>query len=254
MSHPLAPDPVSGVFATMLVVDGRPVELDAHLVRLGASVRALYGAELPAAAATAVAETADPFPLARLRLTVVPAADGEPRVEAVAQAVDRTIVLPRWTAPLELASVTVEGWRGAHKWADRRLLEQLDAQIAPAAALLVDPVAGVLETTRANVFAVGRDGVLWTPPADGSILPGITRARVIELARECGFELREEPLPPERLLAASEVFTTGSIRGVEPVRAIDGVELGAAGAVTEALTDALERYWLAAFGAGPPAT
>jgi para-aminobenzoate synthetase/4-amino-4-deoxychorismate lyase len=240
----LRPDPARGVFATLLVVDGVPVELDAQLARLRASVRELYGAELPASAAELAVEQAHGLALGRLRLTVAPG-PADVRCVAAAEPVDRAIVLPGWACALDLRGVTVAGWRGAHKWADRRPLERLDARVEPAGALLVDPAGGVLETSRANVFALGADGVLRTPPADGSILPGIARALVIALAREAGVAVREEPLATADLIAAPEVLATGAVRGIEPVRTLDGIALGSAGELTAALRDGLRRRWLA---------
>lgn len=244
------PDRAVGVFATLLVVDGAPVELDAHVARLRASLRALYDAELPTHAPELVREHARGHALARLRIDLVPASEGQPpRAAAVARPIERTIVLPGWSGALALRAIAVEGWRGAHKWADRRLLERLDAEAAPAGALLVDPVAGVLETTRANVFCVGADGVLRTPPTDGRVLPGIARGRVLELAASAGVEVREEPFGIAALANAHEAFTTGSVRGIEPVRALDRSAIAGPGPVTTALATALERRWLGALGA-----
>ncbi|HEX5147116.1 MAG TPA: aminotransferase class IV [Conexibacter sp.] len=246
MDHLLAPDPAQGVFSTMLVVEDAPLELDPHLSALGASVRAVYGAELPADAALLAAEHARGHALGRLRLSYLPHASGGPRLEALARAIDAAIVLPGWDAGLELVSARVDGWNGGHKWVDRRLLDRLDAAAAPADALLVDGAGRVLETTRANVFALGEDGVLLTPPADGSILPGVTRARVIALSRERGVEVREQPLGLAALTAAREVFTSGSVRGVESVRSLDGAPLGGPGELVTALADALRERWLGA--------
>ncbi|HEX7292180.1 MAG TPA: aminotransferase class IV [Conexibacter sp.] len=223
MDHALEPDPARGVFSTMLVVDGRPVELDPHLAQLRESVRALYGLELPQPAAELVAGEAHGVELGRVRLACSVGADGTARLDALARPIERAIVLP--DDGLDLCSAAVEGWHGAHKWVDRRLLEQLEASAAPAGALLVERDGRVLETTRANVFALGADGVLRTPPADGSILPGVTRAHAIELARELGVAVREEPLTRATLHAAREAFATGSIRGLEPLRSLDGAPL-----------------------------
>jgi para-aminobenzoate synthetase / 4-amino-4-deoxychorismate lyase len=244
MDHLLEPDPAQGVFSTMLVVEGEPVELEPHLAQLGASVRALYGAELPVGAAALAAAEARGIPLGRVRLTCCPGEHGGLRLTAAARAIDPAILLPGWELALELRAVPVDGWWGAHKWADRRLLERLEAEAAPAGALLVERDGSVLETTRANVFALGEDGVLRTPPADGAILPGVTRALAIALAREQGVELREEPFGLDALRAAREVFATGSVRGVEPVRALDGVALGGRGELACALAEALRRRWL----------
>lgn len=241
----LLPDPAHGVFATLLVADGVALELDAHLARLDGSVRELYGVALPAAARSLANDRAQGLALGRLRVTVVPRGTGAPRLEATAVAVEREIVLPGWERALDLAPAAVEGWNGAHKWADRRLLEALDARAAPATAVLVDHERGLLETTRANLFAVGDDGIVRTPPADGSILPGIARARVIGLARRSGLEVREERLTPADLRTAREAFATGSVRGVEAVRSFDGAPLDGPGDVTRALAEALRRSWLA---------
>lgn len=244
MADVLLPDPAQGVFATLLVADGVPLELDAHLARLRTSVEELYGAALPAATRTVAVQRARGLALGRLRLSLVPQRATEPRLEATAVPVEREIVLPGWERALDLLPLAVEGWRGAHKWGDRRLLEALDEQASPAVAVLVDRERGVLETTRANVFAVGADGILRTPPADGAILPGIARARVIALARRAGFEVREQPLQPEELRTAREAFATGSVRGVEAIRSFDGAPIGGPGRVTVAMTDALRRRWL----------
>jgi para-aminobenzoate synthetase/4-amino-4-deoxychorismate lyase len=242
MNHPLQPDPALGVFSTMLVVDGRPVELDPHLAQLRASIYALFGAALPRGAAEAVAEEAHGLELGRVRLSCAVDADGSLRLDALARPVDHAIVLP--DDALDLRSTMVAGWKGGHKWADRRLLDRLDADATPAGALLVEQNGSVLETTRANVFAVGQDGVLRTPPADGAILPGVTRTQAIAIAEEAGVTVREEPLRLDALRTAREVFATGSIRGVEPVRSLDGVPIGGCGDLTNAIADVLRGRWL----------
>jgi para-aminobenzoate synthetase / 4-amino-4-deoxychorismate lyase len=116
---------------------------------------------------------------------------------------------------------------------------------AGALPLLLDEEGSVLEASRANVFAV-RDGVLLTPPLDGRILPGVTRMRAIELAGELGIEARKVTLSLGDLLSADEVFLTGSVRGIEPVGAIDGTALAAGGNVTSELSAELQRTWVRA--------
>jgi len=104
----------------------------------------------------------------------------------------------------------------------------------------------VLESWRASVFAVEPGRALVTPPADGRILPGVTRARVVRIALALGYELRFEPLALERLAAAREIFVTGALGGIEPAR-LEGNEparpenhpAGGERTVTEALSAAL---------------
>jgi para-aminobenzoate synthetase/4-amino-4-deoxychorismate lyase len=242
------PDPLHGVFSTTLVVDGHPVDLEAHLARLRDSVRALYGVRLPASARALAREQAQGLALGRLRLTATPADGGTARLEASAESLERAAILPGWTGALDLRTVVLDRWPGAHMWADRRLLEALDAQAAPAGALLVAPDGSVRETTRGNVFALGADGVLRTPPLDGSILPGITRARVLALAAAAGVVAREERLSVAQLRAAREAFATGALRGIEPIRSMDGAAVGPerSEALAAALARELGRGWLGA--------
>jgi para-aminobenzoate synthetase/4-amino-4-deoxychorismate lyase len=138
--------------------------------------------------------------------------------------------------------MVVEGGIGAHKWADRRLLAAAESDLAPRVPLLRDGDGTVLEASRGNVFAV-LQGVLVTPPADGRILPGVTRRRVLELATGLGLPVREEVLPFERLGEATELFLTGAVRGIEPVSACDDVFAGAEPQITSQLTDALRQRW-----------
>jgi para-aminobenzoate synthetase / 4-amino-4-deoxychorismate lyase len=237
------PDPAAGVFETFLVDDGRAFELDAHLARLASSLEELYGQALPVDAAELVADGAAGLSLGRLRLDVRPDAEGTSTSVRTAE-VDPAIVFPDWSGAIELAPFEVPGGIGAHKWADRRLLEQADAASEPAVSLLVDADGTVLEASRSCVFLVV-DGALVTPAADGRILPGVTRARVIELARALGIEVREERVPLELLSTADEAFATGAVRGVEPVRGCTGVREWEPGPVTARISSALRRAMLA---------
>jgi para-aminobenzoate synthetase / 4-amino-4-deoxychorismate lyase len=219
-------DPTRGVFETLLVLDGTPVEVEAHVERLAASVSALFGVELPVDAGEAIAQGARRIRHGRLRLTVVPKAG---RMEAAVSTaeIDAAQVFPPPDRGISLRSFLVEGGLGAHKWADRRLLDRFAATAEDTVIpLLLDAGSEVLEASRANVFAV-RDGTLLTPPADGRIVPGIARMRTLELARAAGQDVREERLSLDDLLAADEVFLTNSVRGVELVRSIDGRDVPA---------------------------
>ena len=82
----------------------------------------------------------------------------------------------------------------------------------PTDALIVDADGHVLEGAWANLFIV-EAGRHVTPPADGRLLPGITRAHVIELTRAA-----EEPIDLDRLAAADAVYLTSAIALVTPVR------------------------------------
>ncbi|MBS1885315.1 MAG: aminotransferase class IV family protein [Actinobacteria bacterium] len=237
------PDPRLGVFETILIVEDRPIELDAHLERIGRSVRALYGMKPPRGLADEVLASSRGGGLGRLRLTVEPTRDGGLRSSIVVAGFEPDDVFPTGPFATALRSLPVErGW-GDHKYADREMPAREEASAGPGTApLLVRGDDEVLEAARANVFAV-RAGILVTPPLEGSILPGVTRAAVIEEAAKIGVELRRQRLTLEDLHGAEEVFLTGSLRGVEPVRAIDDTEIAAEGPLTTALAAELRRRW-----------
>ncbi len=83
----------------------------------------------------------------------------------------------------------------------------------------------VAEGSGENIFLV-RDGVIYTPMTAQSILPGITRRAVIELAKEQGIEVKETLISRESLYIADEVFMTGTAAEITPVRSIDRYKIG----------------------------
>jgi D-alanine transaminase len=105
------------------------------------------------------------------------------------------------------------------------------------AILVRDGVA--IEGAHQNFWAVF-DGVAVTHPATGHVLPGITRAVVLEEARAAGIPVEERPIQVEDLAHADEVFFTGTTGEVRPVSEVDGhtVGNGGVGPVTRALSDA----------------
>jgi para-aminobenzoate synthetase / 4-amino-4-deoxychorismate lyase len=244
MGHSPHPDPARGVFETLLVADGHPVELDTHMARLGASLEALFGEGPPGGMAELVGERARGIHLGRVRLTVAPDGAGRLAAEVVAIEVDPLLVFPSWELAVDLRSLVVEDGLGVHKWADRVLLENAGAE-APAGSvpLVLDGDGAVLEASRASVFAVC-EGRLFTPPADGRILPGIARKRTIEVAGEEEIDVHEAELALDDLLQADEVFLTGSVRGVEPVRSVDGTGVRRGDGVSERIAAGLRRRWL----------
>ena len=115
------------------------------------------------------------------------------------------------------------GGLGAHKWADRRLLEAAEAE--GSVPLVVDDDGCVLEASRANVFIV-EDGRIYTPPADGRILPGVTRRTLLDLLSREKIPLVERAFRVEEAQGAREAFITSASGTVMPVVAINGVVIG----------------------------
>ncbi len=102
--------------------------------------------------------------------------------------------------------------------------------------IALDTQGNLSEGSGQNLFLV-REGVIYTPPFSAAILPGITRNSVITLARDLGFEVREENLPRELLYIADEAFFVGTAVEITPIKSVDKISIGEGkrGPVTEAL-------------------
>jgi branched-chain amino acid aminotransferase len=115
-------------------------------------------------------------------------------------------------------------------------------------ALFLDYEGNIAEGPGANFFFI-KDRTLYTPPA-GNILPGITRASVIEIARDKGFTVTEKSLTVAEALDADEAFFTGTAAEMTPIGAIEDKPLryAAPGPLTAELKAA---YLDAAYGRSP---
>ena len=95
------------------------------------------------------------------------------------------------------------------------------------------------EGSGENIFVV-RDGKILTPPLGASVLPGITRDTVMQLAESMKIPLVETLVPREMLYIADEVFFSGTAAEITPIRSVDRIVVGkgARGPVTEKLQKA----------------
>ncbi|MDO5849810.1 MAG: branched-chain amino acid transaminase [Methanobacteriaceae archaeon] len=91
-------------------------------------------------------------------------------------------------------------------------------------AILLDYQGNVAEGSGENIFIV-ENGTIVTPNLD-SVLRGITRDSIITIAKDLGYEVKEETISRERLYLADEVFFTGTAAEVTPIRSIDGRQIG----------------------------
>ena len=105
-------------------------------------------------------------------------------------------------------------------------------------AILLTDDGYVADGPGENVFVV-KDGEIATPPLSTSILPGITRETVMQIARDLGYDVVEKSIIRPDLYLADEVFMTGTATEVAPVRSVDDQELGV-GEITLRLQQA---YW-----------
>ncbi|MEF8756804.1 MAG: aminotransferase class IV [Halobacteriales archaeon] len=118
------------------------------------------------------------------------------------------------------------------------ILARLDLHDADEA-LVRDTDGRVAEGATSNVFFVREDG-LHTPTTDGPLLPGITRERVLELAREEEIPVHTGWYDPADVREATEAFLTNTTWEIRPVQTVDGIEIGG-GPVTELLRTRFNR-------------
>ena len=261
-----------GLFETMTVHHGRPFRLDAHLARIDGSARELgLARQLDASRlADAVTQTIahNKLDTARLRLTVTagaisllrdtPQTPPEPTVVVVAQPLTTydpryfeegiTIVIaPPGANPFD----QLAGHKTLSYWGRLRTLRQAAAAGA-GEAIWLNVSNHLASGAVSNVFLV-KGGTLFTPIARGEevegslpapVLPGVTRATVIEAAEKLGMTVRRRMLSVKELLDADEVFLTNSGWRVLPVSRVEkkAIGTGKAGEITKRLRSAvLER-------------
>ena len=238
------------VFETLRVYDGRPFRLSGHLARLASSAERV-GLDPPPLVAiehlatTALAAVAVPDAVLRLYWTPGPP-HGDPLALVLVGAVpdwieparargQRLVSLfhPRRSTPWLLPATKSTSYAvnmAAEAEAKRRGADD---------AVFVDAERVVLEGPVTNIWW-RRATTLFTPSLELGILAGETRAALLELAAEIGYEVRQGLYPLAEPEAADEVFTSSSVREVMPVVALDGVAMPRGPAADE-LQAALRR-------------
>lgn len=233
------------VYETVAYQGGRVHFLSEHLDRLERSARAIY---LEPPARTAVVEAvratlaASSEAEARVRVIVTrgvgpvdidPATAGVPGLVVIVQPLGGPT-----PAMLEdgVAAELVGHARGAGADASVKSGNYLASVLAiaearrrrpdAAEAILCTGAGSVAEGGTSNVFLVAA-GTLVTPGLQVGILEGVTRRKVLGLARAAGLPVREADfVAPRELLGADEVFLTSAVRGILPVTTIDGARVG----------------------------
>jgi branched-chain amino acid aminotransferase len=234
------------VFETLRTYGGAPFDLPEHLARLERSAARVFIplpvslVELEREVLLAIAAHASPERYVRLALTrgvgrslgLDPElADTPLRVIAVTDLVPPAAAL--YERGIHAISYRIERASDSVGVADAKIGNYLLAVLAMRAAraagaqeaLLEDAQGNILEGTTSNVFAVFRDKLV-TPAESSAILPGITRAHVLALARVSGVPAELRALPKTELAQADEVFVCSSIRELVPVVRIDARAVG----------------------------
>ncbi len=111
--------------------------------------------------------------------------------------------------------------------------------------VMLDHRGMVSEFHGSNLFMI-KHGIVHTPTSAAGILHGITRGRVMKLAEELGYEVRERDITPYELLTADEAFLTGTMAEVVPVVKVNGVAIGEGkpGPVTKEIIRSFQRIIL----------
>lgn len=149
--------------------------------------------------------------------------------EALENGID--VCVSTWTRPAPNTFPTMAKTGGNYALSQIMKVEAIQAGFKEAIAL--DVFGYVSEGSGENIFVV-KDDVVFTPPISSSLLPGVTRASVIRLAKDAGYEVKETNIPREMLYIADELFFTGTAAEVTPIRSVDKVKVadGKPGRVT----------------------
>lgn len=253
------------VYETLAWQDGRFIFLDEHLTRLERSARRIYldppprtrieqamretvAARDDAAARVRVIVTRgagsivdiDPATATSPLLVVVAQPLGAPSAAAREQGGAVEVVQKSRSAP---GSVDPTVKSGNYLNSVLAIAEARQRNPSASEAILCAANGGIAEGATSNVFLVA-DGILHTPGLEVGILDGVTRAKVLDLARGAGLTVREPGfVAPERLRGADEVFLTSAVRGILPVTVVDGgpVGDGRPGPVTRRLLGLYQR-------------
>jgi branched-chain amino acid aminotransferase len=155
--------------------------------------------------------------------------------EALAQGVD--VCVSSWTriAPNTLPALAKAG----ANYMNSQLIRMEAHLNGYAEGIALDTAGYVSEGSGENIFVV-RDGKILTPPLGASVLPGITRDSVMQLAQSLGISVTETLVPREMLYIADEVFFSGTAAEITPIRSVDRITIGkgSRGPVTEKLQKA----------------
>lgn len=233
------------VYEVLRTSGGRTVDLDRHLERLRRSAAAIeLTMPAPEELGRAIVETLDAGQNPESYVRIIVTRGGGPITLDIAAADKSSLVLivtPLAVPPAELyergASLAIVGVeRTSRRAVDpavksgnylNSIMALAEARRRSGAyeAIMCNPDGRVAEGSTSNLFVV-RAGKLTTPALATGILSGITRQRVMELARAEGLVAEEGDLHPADVAASDEAFITSSIRGVMPVSSVDGQVIG----------------------------
>ncbi|WP_435185048.1 aminotransferase class IV [Halobellus sp. EA9] len=236
------------VFETLRAYGGEVFRWDAHAERLARSAAAIeldHGLD-SADLKRRIDETlrANDLEDAYVKLSVTrgvqpgkltPSSDVDPTVVVQAKPLPRGGVdaEPIWDGPATLQTVktrrvpdaAIPSRAKTHNYLNG-VLARLELRVSDAdEAVMLDAEGHLAEGATSNLFFVDGDA-LCTPSLDGPVLPGITRAEVLDVAGQEGIPVNEGSFTPEDLRDAEEAFVTNTTWEVRPVETVDGIDVG----------------------------
>jgi branched-subunit amino acid aminotransferase/4-amino-4-deoxychorismate lyase len=235
-----------GVFETALLAQGRPVFFGEHLARFAAGCAHFGLAQAPSAAAlwAAAADLVQRTGLAEGVVRWAAWTDGPAEAWRLRVEPPRPrMLVPAWrvaVSPLRLPPADADHafkHLGRKRWGEALAVGRAAGCDE---VILADGAGYLIEGAISNLFWV-RGGAVATPPVADGPLPGIVRAKVLELARAEGVPVREERAALAELALAEEIFLTNSLVGVRAAAVLDGRRLSAPGPVTRRLQAAWRR-------------
>lgn len=140
--------------------------------------------------------------------------------QALSDGID--VCVSTWTRPAPNTLPTMAKAGGNYALSQIMKVEAIQAGFKEAIAL--DVHGYVSEGSGENIFLV-KDNVIFTPPICSSLLPGITRSSIIQLAGDAGYVVKETNVPREMLYIADELFFTGTAAEVTPIRSVDKLKV-----------------------------
>jgi D-alanine transaminase len=156
-----------------------------------------------------------------------------PTLMVAARALDPSVIAARAAAGVAVITVPETRWAHPHIKTLQLLPNVLAKQAARDAgafeAWFVDRDGFVTEGASTNAWIVARNGALVTRQADDSILHGVTRAALIDVAAALGLRVVERPFSPDEAKAAREAFVSSATTIATPVVMIDGIAIGNGG-------------------------
>jgi len=226
-----------GLFETIRVVKGRPFRLAQHLERMtrGADflkIKPPFPAkELQQFAEQLIEKNQMPEAILRITLTrgpgergYTPQAEGRPTVVMTLHAAIPSENPVQWSLMTSsfrvLATDPLSSFKTLNKLTHVMARAEAAAQGADEA-LLINTNGEVAETASGNIFWVYNDKVCTTPTGRG-VLPGITRAVVLEICQTLGLLTNKRVIKPEALKNSEGIFITQSAFGIVPVATFDG--------------------------------